>query len=772
MPSANQILQQAGQQYQRNLQSVNPANLAGSLIYTSQYSDEALADAKKRAAKGDVVSQLYVSTAENILKPVQETYQRDSKNANPVVAFTSGLVQTLPNVIATIPAGLQAVNLLQQGQKDVVKKGYQSIPGIITDTISSAKDSPLGFAGTLAGGVALGGAGAGRVKITKGTTKTQDSAVSNTGKTTPQTQTKLVTQLPRSAFNSKITNRGPNTQRQILTQKRGADNAVKVQPAGIKTTPASTTAQQRTVIRGNVPSEFSGNVGKGYSADVKIRGNTFVLTPMDNRITINTPAPSTLRPVSFDDIVQNLVKGQGIAIKTGDRMGTVTRPAGPVGATLEPGGGRARFPDYQPNIYRPISSDDYFASAIGGRKNAGVDIYTYPFGVQRDFSPNLTPKSIKALNADTLFRLMDKTLNPAPQRPQDLSAFRDNPRVKEIELVEVGQTTKPRELPANIQPLRTTRITEYVTEYQKISFIGQKAKSTSRPSAKAVDRPAPKQSGRSLTFTKQPAGTVSTDSGMPMTSALPSDFSGVVVSTLILPDAKISSIPATVTPIPGDADVVISTTVTGDTAVTVTAGDTDSSSPLPSDMSSPLPVVRPGDADASVARRLRRTNSNRPGSRARVRVRDSDTEDSGLRRLQRRDTDAVTTRRRRRRKDSQDEEEEDKKKKKMRKTTKRTYRQKVNPLPWLEDAKDTSWLRKDLTFMRMPAKVKVTAVRPALEAYNDKVKAFNTARKKMRNTALQTTADGRKALSTLKRLYKAAVEAREGVVKLIEKNRR
>lgn len=126
----------------------------------------------------------------------------------------------------------------------------------------------------------------------------------------------------------------------------------------------------------------------------------------------------------------------------------------------------------------------------------------------------------------------------------------------------------------------------------------------------------------------------------------------------------------------------------------------------------------------------------------------------------------------RRRRKMKDEEDEPKKKKKVRKSKPKSYIQKTNPLPWEADAEDTSWLRKDMAFMRMPARVKVTEVRPKLEAYNEKVKAFNAARKKLRNTATQATAEGRKALATLKRLYKAAFEAREGVVKTIEKNRR
>lgn len=823
LPSVNQVLRQTAQQYQRNLQSANPANLAGSLIYTSQYGDEALADAKRRAAKGDVISQLYVNTAENILKPVQETYQRDSKNANPVVAFTSGLVQTLPNLISTIPAGLQAINLIQQGQQDVVKKGYQSIPGIVTDTVSAASSSPLAFAGTVAGGAALGGVGAvsrvggvgkaGKTAATKtvpdvssagvekgAKIKTPEPVVkkaetpaatirvtSSTPKTTPSTPaTALKRQaLSRGGSTIKTTASSPTTtlRRQSV---RPAGNTGKVSGSGTLKT------QQRTVIRGNVPREFSGNVGKGYSADVKINGNTFVLTPVDNRITLNTQAPSTIRPVSFDDVVQNLVKGQGIAIKTGDRMGTVTNlrgPAGPVGATLEPGGVRARFPDYQPNVYRAISSDDYFASAIGGTK--GVDIYTYPFGNRQDYSPRQTPKTIKAINSDALFRLMDKTLNPAPMKLQDLSAYRNNPRVKEIELVEAGQTTKPRELPPNIQPLRITRIKEYVADYQKTSFIGQKAKSTAKPAAGVKETPDTAQGGRTLTFTRQkvdaPAKTgqkssaVPEDTATPLTNSVSQAYAGFLATATALPNAKLSTIPATVVPIPGDSAYVDSLISSSDASTTVITGDADSaisgdmsmsgSVSGSFDISNSLPAARGRSADASITSRMRAGRQGQTPSRRRIVDTDNDDAPS-IRRIRNRDADRIVNRNRRRRKDSESVDEEDEKKKKARKRVKRTYRQKVNPLPWLEDASDTSWLRKDLSFMRMPARVKVSAVRPALETYNDQVKAFNAARKKLRSTARETTAEGRKALSTLKRLYKTAVEARGRAETAVEKNRR
>ena len=160
LPSAGQILQQGKQNLERNLQTANPLAMGGAYLYTSQFSDEALADARKRAEKGDVISQLYVNTAESLLKPVQETYARDSRSSNPVLNIASGAVQLIPQAIAKIPAGLQAVNLIQQGQSDIIKKGYTSIPGIVTDVISETKEAPLAVLGSVAAGAALGAASA------------------------------------------------------------------------------------------------------------------------------------------------------------------------------------------------------------------------------------------------------------------------------------------------------------------------------------------------------------------------------------------------------------------------------------------------------------------------------------------------------------------------------------------------------------------------------------------------------------------------------------
>ena len=818
LPSAGQILQQGKQNLERNLRTVNPVSMGGAYLYTSQFSDEALADARERAEKGDVISQLYVNTAEGLLKNIDDTMTNAQESGSPVVKFTSGVISQLPYTIAQVPAYLQAANLIQQGELGIIGKGYNSVPGIITDTVDYAKGNPVQFAGALVGGAVLGGAGigakagsVGKAAKSAGKVKTERTVadIANVGlekgakrgfrdstrTPTPKgyervnskpnviqpktsTETKLVTQLPQSAFGSSPASTPSGNQRQFLTQTRGKSSPT---PSPIRTTPTnspSTRTQQRVSIVGNVPSEFRGNIGKGYAADVKIRGNTFVLTPVDTRITLNTPSPSTLRPVSFDDILQNIIKGSGIAVKTSDRRGTVTNTLQrmPVGVTLEAGGVRARFPDYSPNIYRAVSSEDYFASAIGGRSR-GNDIYTYPFRNNSDVRS--TPRTIEAINSNSLFRLLDKTLNPAPMKPQNLDAFKGNPRVKEIELVEVGQTSSPRELPANVQPLKISKITEYVTEYQKISFQGQKSKTGVRYQATDVASKTPKTQSRLRVTPAVKTTQKSLSKSSESTAVLPiptnmigNAFAAVSTATVNV-NAKVTSIPATVTPIPSDSDFS-SVIPSDDSTSTSKTGDVDASKVTDKSTSNDADISRIRDSDAAITTRRRQTGDAATTRRVRGRtpVRKDTDKDTDSRRIRRRDVDTTRTRRIRKRKDTEPEEEEEKKKKKARKTTSRSYIQKENPLPWETDAEDTSWLRKDMAFMRMPARVKVTEVRPKLEAFNEKVKAFNAARKKLRNTATQSTAEGRKALATLKRLYKAAFEAREGVVKAIEKNRR
>ena len=297
VPSAGQILQQAKQNVDRNLQTANPLAMGGAYLYTSQFSDEALADARERAKKGDVISQLYVNTAEGLLSPVQETYARDSRSQNPVLNIASGAVQLIPQAIAQIPAGLQAVNLIQQGQSNIIKKGYTSIPGIVTDVISETKEAPLAVLGSVAAGAALGGAGVGigakagsvgkaaknagkvntertvadiaNVGYEKGakrgfrdstrtpTPKGYDKVNSRPDKTT--TETKLVTQLPRSAFGnsipSKKTPTGDISRNNLLGVRDNRASIRTSQPNNLSRS-AGTTKQQNTTLARRIRRAF------------------------------------------------------------------------------------------------------------------------------------------------------------------------------------------------------------------------------------------------------------------------------------------------------------------------------------------------------------------------------------------------------------------------------------------------------------------------------------------------------------------------------------
>lgn len=727
---------------------------------------------------------------ENKLKQLGIDLDTKSNTGNSVGDFAveviKGVLET-PSETGRILAagGLGTVLLSKSDKKEVggIVKGGAISAG--KATIDGAVESPGRFVGGMLAGAA-GSKGLSAVtkagnkvgntvkgstpKIKTQTPKGYDKVNSKPDKTT--TETKLVTQLPQSAFSRSPASTPSGNKRQFITQTRAKSSPT---PPPIRTTPTNShtiRTQQRVSIVGNAPSEFRGNIGQGYVADVKIRGNTFVLTPVDTRITLNTPSPSTLRPVSFDDILQNVIKGSGIAVKTSDRRGTVTNTMQriPGGVTLEAGGTRARFPDYSPNIYRAVSSEDYFASAIGGRSR-GNDIYTYPFRNNSDVRS--TPGTIEAINSKSLFRLIDKTLNPAPMKPQNLDAFKGNPRVKEIELVEVGQTSNPRVLPANVQPLKISKITEYVTEYHKISFQGQKSKTGVKYQTTDVVSKAPKTQSRlritPAVKTTQKSLSKSADStavlSIPINRAV-NVFAAVATVTVSM-NAKVTSIPAVVTPIPSDTD--FSSAISGDSSISTSkTGDVDASKVTDKSTSNDSDISRVYDSDTAITTRRQRGNGGGSKKRGGTPVR----KDTDSRRIYKYNVNITKTKRSRKRKDTELEEEEKKKKKKVRKTTTRKYIQKTNPLPWETDVNDTSWLRKDMVFMRMPARVKITAVRPKLEAYNEKVKAYNTARKKLRKTAQETSSEGRKALATLKRLYKTAFEARERVVKAIENNRR
>lgn len=799
------ILTQLNQNYERNMETVNPANIAGSYIYTSQYSEESMLDAKKRAEKGDLISKLYVLTGENLLDPMRETYARDSVNPHPVVAFSSGLVQFLPNVISTIPAGLQAFNLLQQDGAGVAKKGYQSIPGIITETLTAAKASPLAFAGTVTAGVAVGGAGltggVGRIRNPKvnpvtstlpksvseitdvryrngyDKNKIRDSVVTPAGLTRKQRQAaekrakeeivgSIVTgksnlkrtkntipvslqSLPKSVSeianigiekgarkgfrDSTVTPAGWTRQQKKAAERKAVDDIVRnvvvrdgtlkveknavptfsnlksasqtnpnsrsyivnskteksttpTQKNKAKTTSPSLQRQKKTVIQGNVPSEFRAKVAPGYSADVQIRGNTFVLTPIEEGITLNSKIPSTLRPVSFDDVLQNLVKNQPLAIKTGDRMASVTKTES-----------SARFPDYQPNVYRPISSEDYMASAIGGRRGK-TDIYTYPFGIKRDYSPNTIPKSIKALNTDTLFKLIDKTVNPSPMRAQNLDAFKDNPRVKNVEVVEVGKASSARTLPPMIQPLKITKILEYVPTYQKTSFLTQKSKAIPKHTSTNSESPSSKSAAavkiKPLGKSKEADKTVSAagDSVVSLPQNTMLSGVGLVATSSIRISTSPDYIPVVVPLIPDKVIPGDESGITDEIIDEVGAGAAsgDKGSTQISDSSNVNSLVSSvSDADAAVASPMMSLSTRRS-----TWVRTKKTRSSGQNKSTRTQerargktaVEASPLKERRRYKDTDVNKEDEKdKKKRKRKSKKYSKRQIVNPLPWLWD---------------------------------------------------------------------------------------
>ena len=804
-------------QLKRNVDTNNPMNILGSYIYTSQYSDEAIQDAKKRAKKGDIISQIYVATSEKILDPVRETYMRDTINQHPVVSFTSGMVQFLPNVISTIPAGLQAVNLLQKNQTDVVKKGYQSIPGIITDTIKAAHDTPLAFAGTVTAGLAVGGSGVvggvGKVgkpkrdisisnipervseirEITRNPKEIRDTIVTPAGLTHQQRKAaerrakydivgEIVTSgskhkrakstniipfqnLPKSV--SEIANLGiekgakkgfrdstvtpagwtkqqrkaaerkakydivrnvmvregtikvekntiptfsylktlstsnPNTRSYILKNKKSGNSLSQVNKP--KSTTSSTRTEQKTIIKGNVPTEFKGKVAPGYSADVKIRGNTFVITPIEEGITLNSKIPSTIRPVSFDDVVQDLVKNQGIVIKTGDRRATVTKTEPSNSAGI-----RMRYPDYQPNLYRPISSEDYFASAIGGRGNS--DIYTYPFGKMKEYTPKIIPKTINAVNLDVLFNLIDKTVNPTPTKKQNLDAFKDHPRMKDTELVEVGKTSKPRILPRMIQPLKVTKIEEYVTEFQKISFTTQKQKGMSRYSSTEYIPPTLKikYTGKSKKTTKA-SGDNSVSPSLPKYKVL--NGVGVVVTTSI----KITTSPEY---LPVDVPLIPEKVIPDDT---VTISDSSDSVGIVGDKSnSQTSHITTTDSILSViseatafAANPRISKSSRTSKKVRTNITRSNSQKQSAKsnksRLWRYTSDISPLKERRKHKDI-DIDGNDKSNRKKKKRVSKRYgkRQIVNPIPWLYDS-DKKFTQK------IPKKVMLVQVSDILE---------------------------------------------------------
>lgn len=904
VPSAGQILQQAKQNVDRNLQVVNPVSMGGAYLYTSQFSDEALADARERAKKGDVISQLYVSTADGLLKNIDDTMTNAQESSNPIVKFSSGVISQLPYTIAQVPAYLQGVNLIQRGESGIIKKGYESVPGIITDTIDYAKGNPVQFAGALVGGAVLGGAGigakagsvgkaaksAGKVKTErtvadianvgyeKGakrgfrdstrtpTPKGYDKVNSRPDKTT--TETKLVTQLPRSAFGNSIPSKKTptgNISRNNLLGVRDNRASIRTSQPNNLSRSAGTTKQQSIRITGNVPSQFTAIVGKpGYQSIVEfqIKGGTYTASPKSVKQNI----PSAVGEISYNDVAARLVAGKDFVFKDGSNavVADVNKKYGPNMASVvdssyyddpfgkkkkkkkkngidlsdmlprgiifeekpEPTKGRMEenYKEIPPVVADFFDSADKMTKSESKPKSSNLT-YTKK-GTKEKAKKETKAGSKKQTRTSWQDKQRGKTETKTEDKPKSkptpkpepkstdkpASKSKDKPkketqaRSKEksrtryegreapkrqvvfsnanseggrLEVVEVGATSTPKELPANISPFKLSYITQSTPTYQNISFLGQKSKVSPLDRSKSQDMDIPiSQStsiSRGLVIPKSDYSSLSKTGELAKSLGIPQNkvteitnvasVSATLANVLSLPTSISTDIP---TPIPIPVPIPKPTPEPDPTPKpkpkpTPEPNPTPKPKPKPTPKPDPTPKPKPRpDSDSPNTRRVR----------GRTPVRKDTDKDTDSRRIRRRDVDTTKTRRIRKRKDTEPEEEEEKKKKKVRKTTSRSYIQKTNPLPWEADAEDTSWLRKDMAFMRMPARVKVTEVRPKLEAYNEKVKAFNAARKKLRNTASQATAEGRKALATLKRLYKAAFEAREGVVKTIQKNRR
>ena len=904
LPSAGQILQQGKQNLERNLQTANPLAMGGAYLYTSQYSDEALADARKRAERGDVISQLYVNTAEGLLKDIDDTMTNAQESGSPVLKFTSGVISQLPYTIAQVPAYLQAVNLIQQGEPGIIGKGYNSVPGIITDTVDYAKENPIQFAGALVGGAALGGAGigakagsvgkaaknAGKVKTGKTvadianvgyvkgakrgfrdstqtpTPKGYDKVNNRPDKTT--TETKLVTQLPRSAFGDSIPSKNTptgNLSRNNLLGVRDNRASIRTSQPNNLSRNAGTTKQQNIRITGNVPSQFTAVVGKpGYQSIVEfqIKGGTYTASPKSVKQNI----PSAVGEISYNDVAARLVAGKDFVFKDGSNavVADVNKKYGPNMASVvdssyyddpfgkkkkkkkkkgidlsdmlprsiifeekpEPTKGRMEenYKEIPPVVADFFDSADKMTKSESKPKSSNL---TYTKKGTKDKpkretkagskkqtrtswqdrqrrggeakaadkpTPEPTPKPEPKSTDKPASKSKDKpkkeTQARSKEKPRTRYEGREAPKRQvvfsnanseggRLEVVEVGATSTPKELPANISPFKLSYITQSTPTYQNISFLGQKSKVSPLDRSKSQDMDIPiSQStsiSRGLVIPKSDYSSLSKTGELAKSLGIPQNkvteianvasVSATLANVLSLPTSISTDIP---TPIPIPVPIPKPTPEPDPTPK-------PKPEPNPKPDPTPKPKPKPNPKPDPTPKPKPRPDSDSPNTR-RVRgrtpiIKDTD-KDTESRRIRRRDVDTTKTRRIRKRKDTEPEEEEEKKKKKARKTTSRSYIQKTNPLPWETDAEDTSWLRKDMAFMRMPARVKVTEVRPKLEAFNEKVKAFNIARKKLRNTATQSTAEGRKALATLKRLYEAAFEAREGVVKAIEKNRR
>ena len=149
----------------------NPVQFVDATIKTSQYSDDLVNEARIRAQKGDILSGIYVGTADTIVKGANDLYERVNKPGyTPTSKALAGVLKAGAGAVATVPAILQAGNYLVNPQRlvyngDIPKTvsgvnvdGMPKISGVDSITISTddveVVNSVLGTAATSAGELA------------------------------------------------------------------------------------------------------------------------------------------------------------------------------------------------------------------------------------------------------------------------------------------------------------------------------------------------------------------------------------------------------------------------------------------------------------------------------------------------------------------------------------------------------------------------------------------------------------------------------------------
>ena len=148
----------------------NPVEFADALVQTSGYSPALVDEARIRAEKGDVLSKIYVGTADTIVKGADDLYQRVQKPGyTPSSKSMAGVLKAGAGALATPAAILQAANYLNNPKKLSYSGNLpQSVSGIniagstpnISGTITvsideaQAANAALGTVATSAGELA------------------------------------------------------------------------------------------------------------------------------------------------------------------------------------------------------------------------------------------------------------------------------------------------------------------------------------------------------------------------------------------------------------------------------------------------------------------------------------------------------------------------------------------------------------------------------------------------------------------------------------------